>query len=368
MEDINTNLSIVIVDDDPAIRHVCSTILKKSYSDVRTYDNGLDAISFIKDNNTDIALVDLKMPGISGHELIERISRLEKDIVIIVITAYASIENAIEAMQKGASDFLPKPFTPDELRFAIKKAADKRELILQKVKALKEKREMEENYLSFVSHQLKSPLSAAQQLLYLLEEGEYKIDPEVLSIIKRANNRISDANKLVNEWLFVSRLEKSGFIQEFVETDIIPLINAEIERFKENLVANNIQIIKEFPDSLYTMTDPACFSMIISNLISNAIKYNKKNGKIFIRVKDNIDKIQIEVEDTGIGIKEEYIPRLFSKFFRVRDEKTRNIEGTGLGLAIIKHIVDEHRGEIRVESQIDRGTKFIISLPKKNIN
>ncbi|MGB9600749.1 MAG: sensor histidine kinase, partial [Myxococcota bacterium] len=312
-----------------------------------------------------IALIDLKMPGISGHELIERISKLDKDIVIIVITAYASIENAIEAMQKGASDFLPKPFTPDELRFAIKKAADKRELILQKIRALKEKREMEENYLSFVSHQLKSPLSAAQQLLYLLEEGEYRIDPEVLSIIKRANNRIGEANKLVNEWLFVSRLERSGFTQELIETDIISLINAEIDRFQESLYQNGIQLIKEFPNSVHIITDPTCFSMIISNLISNAIKYNKKNGKIFIRVRDKNDKIQIEVEDTGIGIKPEYIPRLFSKFFRVRDEKTRDIEGTGLGLVIVKRIVDEHKGDIQIVSEIDRGTKFIITLPKK---
>ncbi|MCX7958818.1 MAG: hybrid sensor histidine kinase/response regulator [Deltaproteobacteria bacterium] len=364
MEENSKNLSILIVDDDPAIRHVCSAILKKNYTDVKTFDNGLDALAYIKENNADIVLVDLKMPGISGHELIVRISELDKDIVIMVITAYASIENAIEAMQKGASDFLPKPFTPDELRFAIKKATDKRELILQKKRALEEKRETEENYLSFVSHQLKSPLFAAQQLLYLLEEGDYKIDSEVLSIIKRANKRITEAAKLVNEWLLVSRFEKSGFSQDFVRTDIIPLISAEIERFSEQINKKNIEIIAELPKSVYIETDPSSFSMVVSNLISNAVKYNISKGKIYIRILEENESIRLEVEDTGIGIKKEYIPRLFSKFFRIRDDKTKNIEGTGLGLAIIKKIVDEHNGDIHVESEEGKGTKFIIIFPK----
>lgn len=367
MEENNKNLSIVIVDDDPAIRHVCSTILKKNYNDVKTFDNASDALGYIKENNVDIVLVDLKMPGISGHELIGKITELDKDIVILVITAYASIENAIEAMQKGASDFLPKPFTPDELRLAIKKAADKKELINQKKRALEEKREMEENYLSFVSHQLKSPLFAAQQLLYLLEEGDYKIDEVALSIIKRANRRITEAAKLVNEWLLVSRFEKSGFSQDFVETDIIPLINMEIERYNEQIVSKGINIMTDIPDHFYIQTDPNAFSMVISNLITNAIKYNIQNGKIYLKIKEDKDKAIIEVEDTGIGIKKEYIPRLFSKFFRIRNEKTKNIEGTGLGLVIIKKIIDEHKGTIEVFSEEEKGTKFIITIPKKHI-
>ncbi len=367
MNEKGHNLNIAIIDDDPAIRLVCSTILKKNYSDVITFDNGSDAFDYIKQNNIDIVLVDLKMQGISGHELIEKIVELDKDIVIIVITAYASIENAIEAMQKGASDFLPKPFTPDELRFAIKKAADKRELIQQKAKALKEKREIEENYLSFVSHQLKSPLFAAQQLLYLLQESDYKIDTEVLNIIKRANCRINEATKLVNEWLLVSRLEKSGFTQEFTKTDIISIITSEIERNSEQLKEKNIQIIKEMPLSLIIETDPSSFTMIVSNLLSNGIKYNKLNGKLIIRIKEYVDTITIEFEDTGIGIQKEYIPRLFSKFFRIRNEKTINIQGTGLGLAIVKQIIDEHRGNIRVESEPDRGSKFSITLPRVSL-
>ncbi len=366
MEDNSKNLSILIVDDDPAIRHVCSAILKKNYTDVRTFDNGLDALSYIRNNNTDIVLVDLKMPGISGHELIGRIAELNKDIVIMVITAYASIENAIEAMQKGASDFLPKPFTPDELRFAIKKAADKRELILQRTRALEEKREMEENYLSFVSHQLKSPLFAAQQLLYLLEEGDYKINEDVLSIIKRANRRISEAAKLVNEWLLVSRFEKSGFSQDFAETDIVPLINSELERHHEQIAAKGINVVLDIPRSVRLETDPSAFSMMISNLISNAVKYNVEDGKLLIRINEEAESTRIEVEDTGIGIKKEYIPRLFSKFFRIRDEKTKNIEGTGLGLAIIKKIIDEHSGSIEVASEEGKGTRFTVILPKRH--
>ncbi|MCX7943791.1 MAG: hybrid sensor histidine kinase/response regulator [Deltaproteobacteria bacterium] len=366
MENIIKNLNIVVVDDDPAIRHVCYSILKKNFVNVITFDNGLDALSHIKENYTDIVLVDLKMPKMDGHELIGKITELDKDIVIIVITAYASIENAIEAMQKGVSDFLPKPFTPDELRLAIKKAADKRELIIQKAKALKEKREMEENYLSFVSHQLKSPLFAAQQLLYLLEEGDYNIEADVLSIIKRANKRINEATKLVNEWLLVSRLEKSGFSGNFTETDVIGLINSEIERYNEQIQAKDIKVYKEMPEYFNVETDPSAFSMVISNLISNAIKYNKKGGKIFIRVNEIGEYLKLEIEDTGIGIDKEYIPRLFSKFFRIRNEKTKNIEGTGLGLVIIKKIVDEHNGSIEVESEEDKGTKFTILIPQRH--
>jgi len=362
--DTEKSLTIVIVDDDPAIRHVCLSILQKNYKSVFAFDKASDALDFVQKNPVDIILVDLKMPGISGHELIERVNQLNRDIVIVVITAYATIENAIEAMQKGASDFLAKPFTPDELRFAIKKALDKRELILQRARALQEKREMEENYLSFVSHQLKSPLSAAQQLLYLLEGGNYSIDNEAHEVIKRAINRISEANRLVNEWLLVSRMEKAGFTSEFVETDIVPLISYEVERYREEINKNRLEVITETPERYTIKTDPSSFSMLLSNLISNAIKYNKIGGRVIIRLRGDERFTILEVEDTGIGIKREYIPRLFSKFFRVRDEKTRNIEGTGLGLVIVKRIVDEHKGNIRVESEPDKGTKFIITLPK----
>lgn len=364
MEETNQNLSIIVVDDDPAIRGVCSTILKKGYNQVTTFENGAEALDFIKSNNADIVLIDLKMPGISGQELIERIVDLQKDIVIVVITAYASIENAIEAMQRGASDFLSKPFTPDELRFSVRKAADRRALILQKQKILKEKREMEENYLSFVSHQLKSPLSAAQQLLFLLEEGDYHIDSGALDIIRRANTRITEANKLVNEWLLVSRMEKAGFISELKQIDIIPIINSEIEKHQENIKNRNIELITCLPSSITIRTDSSSFATIISNLLSNAIKYNRQNGRIYIRLIDEGDKVRIEVEDTGIGIGKDYIPRLFSKFFRVRDESTKGIEGTGLGLAIVKKIVDEHGGETSVESEPANFTRFIIRLPK----
>jgi len=364
VEDTEKNFTILIVDDDPAIRHVCLSILKKQYSNIFAFENGVEALDFIEKNSVDILLVDLKMPGMSGHELIERVTQLNKEIVIIVITAYASIENAIEAMQKGASDFLAKPFTPDELRFAIKKASDKRELILQRARALQEKREMEENYLSFVSHQLKSPLSAAQQLLYLLEGENYKIDGEALDIVERAINRISEANRLVNEWLVVSRLEKSGFVGDFTDTDIVPLILQEIEKHREGIIRNKLEVITEIPQSYIMKTDQSSMSMLLSNLISNAIKYNKNGGKVIIRLRGDEKHTILEIEDTGIGIKKEYIPRLFSKFFRVRDEKTKNIEGTGLGLVIVKKIIDEHRGDIRVESEPDKGTKFIITFPR----
>ncbi len=364
MEEVNQNLNIVIVDDDPAIRSVCSTILKKHFTSIITFSNGADALNHISSNDTDVVLVDLKMPGISGHELIEKIVQLQKDIVIVVITAYVSIENAIEAMQKGASDFLPKPFTPDELRFSIRKAADRRELILQKQKILKEKREMEENYLSFVSHQLKSPLSAAQQLLYLLEEGDDGIGKEALEIIKRANSRITEANKLVNEWLLISRMEKAGFISEFKSIDVIPIIYSEIEKQREIIKNNNLDLLIKLPSSTTIKTDASAFGMMIANLLSNAIKYNRQNGKIYIRLIEEKDKIVIEVEDTGIGIKAENIPRLFSKFYRVRDDSTRGIEGTGLGLAIIKQIVNEHHGEISVKSEYGKFTIFNIKLPR----
>ena len=151
---------ILIIDDEQIVLDSCAAILEGSEFELATASNGNLGLDLLHDFDPDLVFVDLKMPGISGIEVLEQINGHDPTIVTIVITGFATVSSAVEAMKQGAYDFLPKPFTPDQFRLITQRGIEKRKLVLETIALRREKEVLRENFAAIVSHELKSPLGS----------------------------------------------------------------------------------------------------------------------------------------------------------------------------------------------------------------
>ncbi len=168
---------------------------------------------------------------------------------------------------------------------------------------------------------------------------------------------------MINNILEFSKLEKGKPKYHFVHTNLAKILNAAIHELNYWFEKEKFDIVTEIDENLYAEVDPEKMKQAISNLLSNALKYSTNTKKIFIRLYKTINGISIEIEDRGIGISEDQLPKIFDKFYRI-DQK-ESIPGTGLGLTVVKEIVEAHNGKITVTSKIGKGSKFSLTLNDK---
>jgi two-component system sensor histidine kinase/response regulator len=365
MNDTSDKDKIVVIDDDYAMRLSCRQILSKSGFDVETYEDGTQGLEGIAKLRPSLALVDLKMPGLSGMEVIPRIQDIDPEIIIVVITGYATISTAVEAMKAGAYDFLPKPFKPDELRIIVNRGLERRRLKLASRKLEMERELLKRRFVSFVSHQLKSPLAAIHQYLDVLQHLGDTEDARVKrrDWLGRCLQRSEEMKELIDDWLTLAVIESDCLLRERVQVDVKEIILRVLENHETFAAENGVTLNVDLPEETYLVRgDVNCLGVLFDNLIVNAIKYNKPDGQVTVSGKIAGPEFVVSVRDTGVGIPEEYHEFLFDEFFRVKDKKKR-VSGTGLGLPMCQRIVSEMGGIIEVESEVDVGSTFRVRLP-----
>lgn len=356
---------ILVIDDEESMRDSCSLILTKDGYKTETAPDGESGLKKIKELQPDLILVDLKMPGISGFDVLEKVSEIDPNIVSVVITGYATVESAVEAMKKGAYDFLPKPFTPDELRIIIRRGLERRNLTLQKESLEKEKRAMEENFITMVTHQLKSPIAVILQYFEIIISDIVKDEQKKKEMLIKAKERLEGLLKLINDWLDVAKMNKGQIVEKMKPVHLTEIIENIIE-FNQPFAEENkvsLRLLRPKAGDL-AYGDPETLEQVFSNLINNAIKYNRPDGKVEVSIEEKNGFIAVSVKDTGIGMEQKHIPYLFEQFYRIKKEDGEKHRGTGLGLSIAKKIVDAHNGRIEVESKPGEGSCFTVFLPK----
>jgi signal transduction histidine kinase len=357
---------IIVIDDEESMRDSCSLILSKAGYETELAEDGTIGLEKTKDFKPDLVLIDLKMPGISGMEVLEKIQEIDSYIIPVVITGYATVDSAVEAMKKGAYDFLPKPFTPEQLRVIIRRGLEKRKLLLETESLRKEKRLMEENFITMVTHQLRSPLVAIAQYFEVILAGMVgKVEEKQKELILKAKDRLEGLLQLINDWLDVARLNGKEIIEKGKLFPLENLLKKLVDFIKPYAKKNNVALeLKPISASVLVYGDEESLEQVFSNLINNAISYNKPKGTITISVKEEKELIDTEIKDTGIGIAEEHIPLIFDQFYRVSRSESQKHKGTGLGLTIAEKIVEAHHGSIRVSSELGKGSTFTVQLPK----
>jgi two-component system sensor histidine kinase/response regulator len=355
---------ILIIDDEEALRDGCRQALEKSGYAVLTAGEGVEGVKTAREYKPDMAFVDLKMPNISGMEIIEIFSKDMPDIIVIMITGYATIVSAVEAMQKGAYDYLPKPFTPDQLRAVTRRGLDHRNLKIETRRLREEKERMERNFITFVSHEMRSPLVVIRQYMESIKAiaGD-RLDKDVMDIIERCTRRIQKLEELVEHWLDISRIEDGSLTQKKEAISLSRIIERSIEEMTPICQEKGLSLNATVPEGLPTIIgDEESLVRVFTNIIGNATKYTPEGGGITISVQRDEYYVTATISDTGTGIPQDKLPFIFEPFFRVRgkDEKHR---GSGLGLTFCKKIMKSHGGEIEAISKEGEGTTFVLKFP-----
>jgi len=358
---------ILIIDDEESMRDSCSQILLKSRYRVETVSDGTAGLLKIRDLRPDAVIVDLKMPGISGFEVLEELGRIDPRIVAIVVTGYATVESAVEAMKKGAFDFLPKPFTPEELRMILSRALEHRRLALEAEKLTREKKLLEDNIITMVSHQLRTPLVAIQQYFeVILSDIAGRVEDEPKEMIRRASERLTGLLNLINDWLDLARIDQGRLLGKIKPLDPGKMMRKLVEFMTPAAKEAGVTLEWSGPDApdFKALGDEETLEQVFINLISNAVAYNKPGGRVRIGLGEESGFVVFEVQDSGIGISKDHLPLIFDQFYQVSRSEGRKRKGSGLGLSIAKKIVEAHNGRIDVSSEPGTGSTFTVRIPK----
>jgi len=494
--EIKPDATLLVVDDEQDIRDASERILSRIGYQVQKASRGDEALDILNKNSIDIVLLDLKMPGMDGMEVLARIRERSTEIQVIVITGYATVETAIEAMKQGAYDFIPKPFEPDQLRIVVNRAWEKINFIQEakrleqernrtlsdldteksrirtiiesfpsgvvvtdpkgrvmlmnpafrqllgldnNVKAdnriedylpdenlcrlvleisqgkhvdfddipnyefslpgekyfmargqpvLGEKKEclgavlnivdispmklldnLKSEFVAKVSHELRSPLSTIHEQLALVIKDMVGEDfAQDHYILDRAREKTKGLISLIGDLLDLSRIEEGIICHEPQSIRLEEILKNIIEFLRTSAQKKNQSITLLLPqDKLPELiADPIALESIFGNLIANAINYTQEGGEIIVTVDMAGINARVRVKDNGFGIADKYLNKIFDRFYRVKDDKTRYITGTGLGLPIVKGLLDSMGGFIDVESEPGKGSVFTVLLPVEN--
>ena len=353
---------ILIIDDEQVVLESCTDILLDQAYEVATADNGAWGLELVEAFRPDLVFVDLKMPGLSGLEVLDAITRRHPTVVTVVITGYVTVDSAIEAMKSGAYDFIAKPFTPDQFRVIAARSLEKRKLVLETIALRREKEMLRENFAAIVSHELKSPLSAVQQNLFVLSHQLSPIATEhQIQQLERMKVRIGDLLEMVDTWLRGVSADLNGIRERFKLVPVGSSISKAIENVEQHAVRKDVNIEVEEPkESVFG--DEGTLTEALTNIIGNAVKYSYEGGTVTVSTRRSNDHVRIDVSDSGVGILPGDQAHVFDDFYRapaVVDQEG----GAGLGLAISRRIIEAHLGSVSVESEIGEGTTFTILLP-----
>jgi two-component system sensor histidine kinase/response regulator len=372
-------LKVLVIDDEPGIRSGVSRILNnfqvtypfmdEDYTfEVTEAATGEEGIIILERDMPDILLLDNKLPGIQGVDVLEYIRKRNYDIVVAMITSYASLDVAIRATRDGAIDFIPKPFTPQELKSSIENITKQQYLKRITHKLKQEGKKIRYQFLSVLSHELKAPLNALEGYLRMMQEKQAgdRIE-DYATPIERSLQRIQGMRNLIMDLLDFTKIRLERKEEKIQEVNLAEVASSAIVTVQPYAIQMDVNINLDIRSDVVIMADPDDMEIVFNNLISNAVKYNKVGGKAEITIDSSESEAILIFSDTGIGITKNDTENLFAEFVRIKNEKTRNIAGSGLGLSIVKKVIELYHGTINVDSTPDIGTVFTIRLPKKTI-
>lgn len=366
---------IFVVDDEAGMREGCRRALTSAGYAVQAAADLTSARDLLRTESFDTYLLDVMLPDGSGLDLLAEILQRDPHAVCIIITGFGSIEMAVEAVREGAYNFLSKPFTSDELLMAVEQGLEHRRLkeieqeakdLIHAQKEMERLDEVKSQLMLKVAHELRAPVAAVQSYINLITAG-YVAQNEMKPTLKRVQERLQEMLDLIADLLELARLKQARdhVIAEASPQDVAQILKEVVDLLRELAQEKRQSFQLDIISHPVMTANRDHLKQIWTNLISNAIKYTPEGGRVAVTLQGNDEKVIGVVEDTGIGIAEKDLPRLFQDFFRTDEAKASGAIGTGLGLSIVKQIVDSYGGEIKVTSKPGQGSRFTFVLPTK---
>jgi two-component system phosphate regulon sensor histidine kinase PhoR len=237
-------------------------------------------------------------------------------------------------------------------------------LVIHDISEIRRLEKVRSDFVANVSHEIKTPLTSIKGFVETLLEGAQDDKENAKHFLKIIQDHANRLDNLVNDLLSLSFLESKAIVLEKQKVDLNRLVDEIISGFRSQTRKKSLEIKNELSSGLSITADRDKLGQVFTNLIDNAVKFNREKGFIRVYSQDLDNKVKVIVEDSGLGIPAKDIPRIFERFYRVDKARSREIGGTGLGLSIVKHIVELHGGDVGVESTEGLGSKFFFILPE----
>jgi signal transduction histidine kinase len=392
---------VLVVDDEESVVVTIKAILQLDGYDVATTTSGEKARAMVRKVEYDLVLTDLRLEDGDGLDVLKAVRESYPETVTIMLTGYASLESAIQALRAGAYDYLVKPSEVEELRATVARGLERRRLgqelrervveladlnsslqrrideataeLKERYEQLKELDRMKSQFLSIASHELKTPITAMSGFLQValrrvrrLSQGDAGLVAEglrgvtdQLEIVYRQTGKLA---RLVDELLDVSRIQTGRIEFRYGDVDLSELANEVATRMQLTTTTHAISVRRDSENIV--MADRDHLEQVLNNLVTNAIKYSPGGGSITIEVRPDDGGVRLSVTDEGIGIPAEELEAIFGLFYRSPDRAARDAAGMGLGLYISKEIVVRHGGRIWAESAGTKGSVLNVVIPR----
>ena len=370
-------LDVLVVDDEPKIRALLEQILRDHGCTVRCASDGMEALAHFQRQPADIVITDLKMPKLSGEELLEQLKRLDPLVNVVVVTAHPSLEGAVEVMRDGACDFLTKPFEMLQiqailyrcqqrlrLRHYVRSAEEGRLKLEELNRRLTELSELKSYFLMALSHEVNTPLCLMSEWIHLLADGtlgplsaeQRKGAGILLAAYERLHRLLQQLIDLTQGHAILLRRQPVA-AQELLQQAVTQLA-APAEK-------HAITVETQLPPvPLMIEVDRHRCAAAFEYVLENAIRFNRQAGRVTVTMEGTPTAVRVQIRDTGVGIAPDDLEEVFEPFYQTDRRMNRAYDGAGIGLTLAKRYIELHGGSIALTSELGAGTTVTISLPR----
>jgi two-component system sensor histidine kinase/response regulator len=364
---------ILLVDDELDNLTVLSALLAQQGYTVRRVLNGQKALNLLRSQEPPaLVMLDIMMPEMDGYEVCKQIKRDEKtqDISVIFLSALDEVKNKVKGFEVGGSDYITKPFESLEVMARVENQLGLRKLkqhiklesqLRQSLIKEKELTELKRRIITTISHEYRTPLSVILTSAELLEHYCDSENEKQQKHIKRIQQMVQHLSSLVNDVVLINEFEQDQVILKPITLNLIEFGKILISEIK---LVRKVQQKINFSyqgHEFFGKWDERILRQMLSHLLSNAIKFSPADSEIDLKLVQQQDTIQFQVQDRGIGILAENQEKIFDPFYR--GDNIGTIQGEGVGLAIVKKCVNLYGGQILLKTELNKGTIFIITLP-----
>ena len=362
---------LLVVDDVQTNVLLLKALLGKEGYGILVANNGQEALEVIRNENPDLILLDVMMPGMDGFEVAERLKSEEFrcEIPIIFLTALDDTQSIVNGFKLGVGDFISKPFRKEELMVRIKHQLSlvaARRIIEEKNEELRKTIAGRDKMYSVIAHDLRSPMASMKMLLntIMMSVEKDKIDPDIFDMLEMSNKTSEEVFSLQDNLLkwTKSQLGKLTVIPQ--KLDISGLADGVVEVMNSVAEVKHIKLIRTDHESFFVYVDIEMIKSILRNLISNAVKFSNPDSEIKVGIKAEDGKVIVSVTDSGKGIKKEDQHKLLKDSTHFTTYGTNSEEGSGLGLLLCRDFARKNGGELWFESEENLGSVFSFSLPQ----